>query len=200
MLFDIVVAGVTQGSTLYIGNEGGMPWGRISEDLKTFSKVTKNQPNAFNSEDSKQPVVFMGRRTAESLPKAMPLPGRWNIVLTTSAPSVTFEEVEEFLREPAGARFLKINSLQILEAFAKLRKDVRFFCIGGGQIYSEVMRQGLWNHAYITTIAPVSGSYSFDTSIALPPGMCSILSTHREEGFLIQYTVYKNSQLTQVDW
>lgn len=53
-----------------IGLSGSMPW-HLPEDLKHFKEVTMGQP------------VIMGRRTWESLPKR-PLPGRVNIVVTSS--------------------------------------------------------------------------------------------------------------------
>ena len=53
-----------------IGAEGGLPW-RIPEDLQRFKDLTIGKP------------VIMGRKTFESLGKA--LPGRRNIVLTRDA-------------------------------------------------------------------------------------------------------------------
>ena len=50
-----------------IGNQGGLPW-QLPEDLKHFKRLTLGHP------------VIMGRRTWESLGKA--LPGRDNIVVT----------------------------------------------------------------------------------------------------------------------
>ena len=52
-----------------IGNGGKMPW-HISEDLKYFKKVTLGS------------TVIMGRKTWESIGKA--LPGRENIVISRS--------------------------------------------------------------------------------------------------------------------
>jgi dihydrofolate reductase len=53
-----------------IGKNGQLPW-HLPEDLKHFKKLTLGHP------------VIMGRRTWESLPKA--LPGRENIVVTRQA-------------------------------------------------------------------------------------------------------------------
>ena len=53
-----------------IGAKGQLPW-HLPEDLKHFRKITLNHP------------VIMGRRTWESLGKA--LPGRENIVVSRKA-------------------------------------------------------------------------------------------------------------------
>jgi len=53
-----------------IGKDGGLPW-QLPEDLKHFKRLTLGHP------------VIMGRRTWESLGKA--LPGRDNIVVTSRA-------------------------------------------------------------------------------------------------------------------
>ena len=50
-----------------IGADGGMPW-KLSSDLKRFKQGTMGRP------------VIMGRKTFESIGKA--LPGRLNIVVT----------------------------------------------------------------------------------------------------------------------
>ena len=50
-----------------IGKDNSMPW-YLPEDLKHFKRTTLGKP------------VIMGRKTWESLPKA--LPGRLNIVIT----------------------------------------------------------------------------------------------------------------------
>ena len=56
-----------------IGRDGGLPW-HLPEDLAHFRRCTTGA------------AVVMGRRTWESLPpRARPLPGRRNVVLTTRA-------------------------------------------------------------------------------------------------------------------
>ena len=52
-----------------IGNAGGMPW-KLSTDLKRFKRDTIGKP------------IIMGRKTFESIGKA--LPGRLNIVISRS--------------------------------------------------------------------------------------------------------------------
>ena len=52
-----------------IGKDNGLPW-HLPDDLKRFKALTLGKP------------LLMGRRTAESLGRA--LPGRRNLVLTRS--------------------------------------------------------------------------------------------------------------------
>ena len=69
-----------------IGYQGGLPW-HLPEDLQHFRDLTLGG------------TVVMGRRTWESLPERFrPLPGRTNVVLTSSdLPVETARSVEEVL-------------------------------------------------------------------------------------------------------
>ena len=93
-----------------IGKAGNLIW-RIPEDMRHFKKLTMGHP------------IIMGRKTRESLPKA--LPGRTNIVITRQpdyeAPdTLVAHSLEEALR-------LAENS----------EGSERIFIIGGGEIYRE---------------------------------------------------------------
>jgi dihydrofolate reductase len=91
-----------------IGRDNDLPW-RLPDDLKRFKALTLGKP------------VLMGRKTAQSLGRA--LPGRRNLVLTRSG-QVPYEgmqavaSVEEALRAAAndGAQALCV--------------------IGGGEVYA----------------------------------------------------------------
>ena len=92
-----------------IGKDGDLPW-HLPDDLKRFKALTLGKP------------VLMGRRTAESLKRA--LPGRRNLVLTRSG------------RVPYAG----------MEAFASLREaldavaDAPEVCvIGGGEVFAETL-------------------------------------------------------------
>src|SRR5688572_32969816 len=61
-----------------IGRDNDLPW-RLPDDLKRFKRLTLGKP------------VLMGRKTAESLGRA--LPGRRNLVLTRSG-RVPFEGMQ----------------------------------------------------------------------------------------------------------
>jgi dihydrofolate reductase len=96
-----------------IGDRGGIPW-KILEDMKLFKEKTTNYP------------VIMGKNTWNSIPeKFRPLPNRENIILSTT------------LGEQTGASIAK-NLSEALELAKKTNKE-KVFCIGGAQIYSEML-------------------------------------------------------------
>jgi dihydrofolate reductase len=89
-----------------IGAKGGIPW-HISDDLRRFKRLTLGH------------TVLMGRRTFESIGK--PLPGRRNIVVTSSS----FPGVE---------CYPTIDS-----ALAAAASDQFVFVIGGATLYTALI-------------------------------------------------------------
>jgi len=96
------------GRNRVIGVDGGMPW-HLPADLKHFKAVTLGHP------------IIMGRRTFESIGRA--LPGRRNIVLSTSM-SATGGDVEVF---------------ESLERTLTAIDDAAVMVIGGGQLYAQAL-------------------------------------------------------------
>jgi len=92
---------------LLIGSQGGLPW-RYPEDLKHFKKHTIGK------------TVLMGRGVFEEL-NEIPLPGRKNIVLSTSR---NYQNVPTY------------KSLS--EALENIEAD-EVFVIGGGEVYRQTM-------------------------------------------------------------
>jgi dihydrofolate reductase len=92
-----------------IGADGKLPW-RLPEDLKHFKALTLGHP------------VIMGRKTWESLGKA--LPGRENIVVTRAAGY-----------DAPGASVA--SSLD--GALALCAGEPTVFVIGGGELYAEAL-------------------------------------------------------------
>jgi dihydrofolate reductase len=89
-----------------IGRGNALPW-RLPDDLKRFKALTLGKP------------VLMGRKTAESLGRA--LPGRRNLVLTRSG-RVPFEGME-----PVGS---------LEAALAAVAQADELMVIGGGEVYA----------------------------------------------------------------
>ena len=117
----IIVA--VAGSKRVIGTKGGMPW-YIPEELKRFKEITMGHP------------IIMGRKTHESIGKA--LPGRTNIVITRdfsfkAEDVMVVHSLEEALR---------------LASFAQGNNEV--FIIGGGEIYKETLPMA--DKLYLTVI------------------------------------------------
>ncbi len=92
-----------------IGKDNALPW-RLPADLKRFKALTLGKP------------VLMGRRTAESLGRA--LPGRRNLVLTRAG-RVPFEGMEAFAT--------------LSEALDAVRGEPEACVIGGGAVFAETL-------------------------------------------------------------
>jgi dihydrofolate reductase len=104
-----------------IGRDGTLPW-RIPEDLRRFRALTTGH------------TIVMGRRTWESLPRA--LPERENVVVTRD-------------RGYSAAGAVVAHSLGDALAHASLPPPV--FCIGGGELYRSALPMA--QIAYVTEIA-----------------------------------------------
>ena len=89
-----------------IGNDNKLIW-HLSDDLKHFKNLTKDHH------------VIMGRKTFESMPKA--LPNRINIVITRN-------------KDYVGENITVVQSLE--EALNIAKDDSQPFIIGGGEIYN----------------------------------------------------------------
>ena len=88
-----------------IGKDNKLIW-HLSDDLKHFKDLTKGH------------FVIMGRKTFESMPKA--LPNRTNVVITRKL---------DYKAENA----IVVNSLE--QALQEAKSDKQPFIIGGGEIY-----------------------------------------------------------------
>ena len=94
-----------------IGKQNDLPW-RLPDDLKRFKALTLGRP------------VLMGRKTAESLGRA--LPGRTNLVLTRSG-SVPFAGMQA------------VDSVKAAVQVAQLEGAGELCVIGGGEIYALLL-------------------------------------------------------------
>ena len=119
-----------------IGHKGAMPW-HLPRDLKHFKEVTLGHP------------VVMGRKTFDSIIQSLgkPLPGRLNVVISRSQPTV-----------PEGV--LVYPSVdEALTALAK-RDEAVVDVIGGGEIYALTLP--LADRLYLTLIdAEIEGDTWF---------------------------------------
>ena len=93
-----------------IGRGNALPWS-LPDDLKRFKALTLGHP------------ILMGRKTAESLGRA--LPGRRNLVLTRSG-RVPFEGMEA------------VASMDDARA-AAVASERTLMVIGGGEIYAQAL-------------------------------------------------------------
>ena len=115
-----------------IGTGNRLPW-RLAEDLKRFRALTLGH------------AVIMGRKTWESLPRA--LPERQNIVVTRQ-------------------RGYAVDGADCVGSFAAALAAVRLpepaFCIGGGELYRAAL-------PYATTLHLTEIARDFDGDAQFPP-------------------------------
>jgi dihydrofolate reductase len=113
-----------------IGRGNALPW-RLPDDLKRFKALTGSAP------------ILMGRRTAESLGRA--LPGRRNLVLTRGG-RVPFAGMEAVASLP--------------DALARSVADPTLWVIGGGEVYALCLPQAERMHlTHVDTV--VAGADAF---------------------------------------
>ncbi len=117
-----------------IGNNGELPWGRLPADLQHFKRLTLGHP------------VIMGRRTFDSLGRA--LPKRPNIVVTRQA-DWTAPGCETAASLPAA-----------LERALALNEEV--CVIGGGEIYQQALPAA--DVIYLTEV-----HHDFEGDAVFPP-------------------------------
>ena len=109
------------GKNLELGKNNDLIW-HFKEDMKFFKETTMGHP------------VIMGRKTFESLPKA--LPGRKNIVLSANP---------EYKADGAEVVTSVEEAIKLAEA-----EDTDAFVIGGGRIYTEFLPYA--DNLYLTEI------------------------------------------------
>ncbi|MEO6518134.1 MAG: dihydrofolate reductase [Pseudoxanthomonas sp.] len=122
MLISLVVA---MDRNRAIGKGNALPW-RLPDDLKRFKALTLGKP------------VLMGRKTAESLGRA--LPGRTNLVLTRSG-RVPFEGMQA------------VASVSEAMEIARAGAAKEFCVIGGAEIYALALP--LADKVYLTHVDTV---------------------------------------------
>jgi dihydrofolate reductase len=119
MTISLIVAASTNN---VIGVNNQLPW-HLPNDLKFFKNLTWAMP------------VVMGRRTFESMGKA--LPGRLNIVITTKK-DASFENAVD------------VGSVKDALFVAEEGDYKEVFIIGGGQIFNEVLSKA--GKVYLTRV------------------------------------------------
>ena len=109
------------GKNLELGKNNDLIW-HFKEDMKFFKQTTMGHP------------VIMGRKTFESLPKA--LPGRKNIVISANP---------EYKADGAEVVTSVEEAIKLAEA-----ENTDAFVIGGGRIYTEFLPYA--DNLYLTEI------------------------------------------------
>jgi len=120
MIFSIVVA---MSKNRVIGREGKLPW-KLSTDLKWFKHITEGH------------TLVMGRKTAESVGKA--LPNRLNLVLSQSGSKLS-DDFHVYTDWPSLLNFVQKDAKEV-------------FIIGGEQIFNLLLNKQIVSRMYISHV------------------------------------------------
>jgi dihydrofolate reductase len=148
-----------------IGRKNIIPW-HLPDDLRNFKKITMGSP------------IIMGRKTFESLSKA--LPGRQNIVITHRSDIVCSD-------------CQLAHSVKEALSFASRAKEV--FIIGGESIYQETIQ--LAEKIYLTSVDVNVNGDTFFPEINLSDWEKSFISFHpsdKEHVFSFSNYEYKRKK------
>jgi dihydrofolate reductase len=137
------------------GLDGGLPWAQDDSvaqedekrDMENFKKVTRGG------------IVVMGSGTWEADDMLKPLPGRINIVITTSA-----DRFMEYSNDPHIDEVWHASDLASNCRRAQIRYPGRdLFVLGGKAILMQFMNEGLIDRFHLTVFnAEVRGDRSLD--------------------------------------
>ena len=144
MKFAVVFASAADGA---FGSGRKLPWKPIRADMRHFRNITTGATKAQG-----QPVVIMGRRTWESLPpRARPLSGRMNIVVTRKPGSIRGGHVADSLE----------TALQMAGLFCR---GGQVSVIGGAKLIERAMAHPDCAEVYHTL---VRGEHNSDVQVNL---------------------------------
>ncbi|MFH2010140.1 MAG: dihydrofolate reductase [bacterium] len=110
-----------------IGKGRGLPWPKLSNDLKFFKRTTLGKP------------IVMGRKTYETIGK--PLPGRANIVLTRNP---------GFQAEGVHVAHSVDDAIALAEKIARADGAEELAIIGGAELYAHTFARA--DRLYVTEI------------------------------------------------
>jgi dihydrofolate reductase len=116
-----IIAAISKNNVL--GKENKLLW-HLPKDFKFFKETTFGHP------------IIMGRKTFESLPKA--LPGRTNIIITGD---------RGYKKESAVVTHSLEDAIKVA-----LTENKEVFICGGGQIYKGALEKKLVDKIYLTEI------------------------------------------------
>jgi dihydrofolate reductase len=149
-----------------IGKRGEIPW-HIPGDLRFLKRITSE-----TSDPSAQNAVLMGRVTWETIPaKWQPLPGRLNAVVTRQPGYLVPEGV--------------IVAASIEEALAAIdaHDEVeRLFCLGGGEIYRQVIAMTRCRVVHLTRVEGRHDCDAFFPEIPDAYSLAEASERHEENG------------------
>ena len=160
---EIVVAADAENG---IGKRGEIPW-HLPGDLRFLKRITSE-----TRDPARRNAVLMGRVTWETIPaKWQPLPGRLNAVVTRQPGYV----VPEGVIVAAGIE-------EAIHAIAAHDDVERLFCLGGGEIYRQVIAMPRCRVVHLTRVEGGHGCDAFFPSIPDAYRLAHASERHEENG------------------
>ena len=152
-----------------IGRNNDLPW-YIPEDLKRFKKLTTGH------------TVIMGRNTYVSIINRLgqPLPGRRNIVISSSLQKSQGVEVARSLEEALG--------------LARTVEEV--FIIGGERVYRDSLEAGVVDKIYATEIDQTIDGDVFFPAINKKDWHETSRQKHQDENYKYSFVVLEHQKWT----
>ena len=156
MNYNIIVATCEDNG---IGKDNKLPWDKIPEDMRNFSKLTKGRGNN---------AIIMGKNTYESIGK--PLPNRVNIILSKTL-NLSHEENMRVFR-----------TIDEIVNFCNNQNFDDVWVVGGESIYKQFLDLNYIQKIYITNInmeiecdtffPAISNNFYIEETINLNPSAC----------------------------
>ncbi|KAI2497818.1 Thymidylate synthase [Fragilaria crotonensis] len=144
---EIIAVVAATADTRGIGYKGQLPW-KLPADMAHFKRVTTGSGGTLST----PPAVIMGRKTWESIPpKFRPLPGRRNVVLSTTTQSQDYPDQV-------------LLAASLFEAIQYLEHDAcqQIFIIGGAQVYKEAIDSRIVQRVIYTEVSNIPENLKFD--------------------------------------
>ena len=159
-----------------IGHSNKLPW-YYKEELRNFSKVTKGEGNN---------AIIMGKNTWDSLPKR-PLPGRINIVLSSSFKSLTA------IKYPSTWFCNSLEQMLSIPCIKYKELDECWY-IGGEVLYKTMIKQDVIDKLLISKIPKNFDCDRFFPEIPSHFKLTSETEMPTEDGTKINVCNYENSK------
>lgn len=183
----VIVACTPKGG---IGKDGVLPW-KLPGDMAHFKRITTT---VCETHAGKTNAVVMGRKTWESIPaKFRPLPGRINVVLTSSADSP-----EMASQYPSGV-MLAASLPCAMQRLGDREDCAEIFVIGGQAAYVEAVQMENCARLFITRVGKDVECDAFfpafdDTRFHLR----NVSKTKSDDGLPYDFTMWESRTALQV--
>lgn len=161
-----------------IGYKNGLPWGRCDVDMKWFRASTLGK------------IIVMGRSTFESL-GSKPLPGRINIVLSTTLDSQIGRDWNKENESDVTKGYLVIlKDVDVVKKFVEdtagiLHNGGEVMVIGGAQIYAAFW--DVCSRLYLTTF---EGTFDSDVQVQIPMDNFDLIYLDKRSRLKPQFAIY----------